>query len=365
MNYANMIEEKNLKKTFIIATLCSTLIGTFTSSMGLWDRVNEKRKQNKKDSKQDDEIKKLREAVEKSEKRANEREEQLRRRDEVGESFERSGAMIQRQYDEGYGRLGRRFAMGDAITENQLQAQVITLQQTVISVLQDALYNGRTLTRADMAKLVAASNSAREGSLDALRQQQYRLGGLEGPSLRALPPNRASSIISDASSFDTLYCRYALDLQHIPNKPLSAIFALGGDCRCPCCSLRLDVTADDFWQIGKRTPLLVNSNGYEKAVLETREFHLGQRFVIKCHTSSGEFACVLCNQNREVDAICRTVEALVKHVGKFHGAEELERDFDLPEARIPAGPPLKMLPPPRVPSPPQVREVKEVRQYVR
>jgi hypothetical protein len=126
MNYANMIEEKNLKKTFIIATLCSTLIGTFTSSMGLWDRVNDKRKQKKLDSKQNSEIKELREQVEKAEKRANERNQQPHPGygfnpalmqggfADPRNNFQMSGAMIQRQFDEGYGRLGSRFAMGDS-----------------------------------------------------------------------------------------------------------------------------------------------------------------------------------------------------------------------------------------------------------
>jgi hypothetical protein len=82
--------------------------------MGLWDRVNDRRKQKKTDGKQNDEITKLRERVEEAEKRANERQLQLRDRpDDLGNNFQMSSAMIQRQYDEGYGRLGRRFAMGD------------------------------------------------------------------------------------------------------------------------------------------------------------------------------------------------------------------------------------------------------------
>lgn len=106
--------DKVLEKTFIIATLCSTLVGTFTSSMGLWDRVQDKRSQNKKDTRQDDEIKQLREKVEKAEERNRERDDQLRRRDDVGNVFQQSSALIQRQYDEGFGRLGNRFAVGDS-----------------------------------------------------------------------------------------------------------------------------------------------------------------------------------------------------------------------------------------------------------
>ncbi|KAF4970394.1 hypothetical protein FZEAL_10049, partial [Fusarium zealandicum] len=187
MNHANMIEEKGLKKTYIIATLCSTLIGTFTSSMGLWDRIKERRKQQTRDTTQDEEIKKLKEKVEKPKEKSQAID---RGRDDVGLSFQKSGALISREFEDGYERLGRRFAIGDVITENKLQAQVIALQQTVINVLQDAVYSGRRLDRVDMAKLVAASDAAREGSLGALRQQRQRL--LMDPN--ETPPPRQLSI---------------------------------------------------------------------------------------------------------------------------------------------------------------------------
>lgn len=243
-----------------------------------------------------------------------------------------------------------------AITENQLQKQIIALQQTVISVLQDALYNDRQLSRADMAKLIAASDAAREGSINALRQQQQRLA-IEEPPLRPSPaPSRASTVIDS----DPLFCRYSLDLQFIPKKPLAASFAPGGDCRCPDCGRRLDVTADDFWQIGKRLPVVVKDGAYEKEVMQTREFRLGQRFVLKCHTSDGEYACVLCNKHRDKDALCRTVESLVNHVGRFHSVSELERDLDLRETH-----PLALPAPPTPMPPPGTREVREleVREY--
>ena len=52
------------QKTFICATLASTLVGTFTASMGLWERVHDRReahKQKKRDTEQDDNIKQLQE----------------------------------------------------------------------------------------------------------------------------------------------------------------------------------------------------------------------------------------------------------------------------------------------------------------
>ncbi|KAF2850323.1 hypothetical protein T440DRAFT_397405 [Plenodomus tracheiphilus IPT5] len=363
-----------------MATLASTLVGTFTASMGLWERVHDRReshKQKVRDTKQDGEIKQLREQFEKAQQSAEGRQQEIDRlksgggdrgggRDDPGRNFERDGMMIQRMYDEGYGRMGSRFAQGDAIVENQLQAQIISLQQTVINVLQDALYNDRQLTRADMAKLVAASNSAREGSLEAMRQAQQRLGSNQGsirsPSPQrsiAAPPRRASTVIMDGP--DHLFCRYSLDLQYVQNKPLASTFAPGGSSQCPACGVRLDVTADDFWMIGKRTPMTIIDQGYETEIMETREFRLGQRFVVKCHTPDGEYACTICNKGRDVDAICRTVESLVKHVGTYHNMEELEREIDLREVKVDTR--RLSLPAPRAPSPPGMVRREVIEEY--
>jgi hypothetical protein len=119
------------QKTFIVATLASTLVGTFTASMGLWERVSdrrEKHKQKQRDTKQDGEIKQLREQFEAAQKKGQERQEEIDRLrdgrggrggergracDDVGESFERNGFMVQRMYDDMYGRMGSRFARGD------------------------------------------------------------------------------------------------------------------------------------------------------------------------------------------------------------------------------------------------------------
>lgn len=351
MNYSNMIEEKNLKKTFIIATLCSTLVGTFTSSMGLWDRVKEKRKQATRDTTQDDEIKKLKAQVDRSERRARENErarERSRDTDEVGASFRQSGALISREFEDGYERLGRKFAIGDVVTENKLQAQVIALQQTVIDVLQDALYHGRQLDRADMAKLVAASDAARDGSLGALRQQRQRLlmatEPQVPPQLSLGPPTRASSVVetrppqlllgppkraSTIVSTDTLFCRYSLDMQYVKNKPLAASFAPGGSCQCPACGMQLDVESDDRWAIGKRASRWISVEGYDREIEEAIEFVVDQRFVVKCHTPDGEYACLLCSRYRDGDIICATADALVNHVGRAHNVDELEREPDI------------------------------------
>ncbi|QDS68974.1 hypothetical protein FKW77_008976 [Venturia effusa] len=178
------MSEKNLKKTFIVATLVSTIIGTFTTGLGLYERIGQKAKQQKTDKSQDQQIKaleaKLKENEEKEQRGGQKRLEGGRKQRQIegseDEHIERSlggsGQMIRREYDRDIQRLGERFAQGDHITENQLQGQIITLQGTVIHLLEDALYTGRI---ADPAKLYNASELAREGSLSALQQQYQRM----------------------------------------------------------------------------------------------------------------------------------------------------------------------------------------------
>jgi predicted nucleic acid-binding Zn-ribbon protein len=90
--------------------------------MGLWERVSdrrEKHKQKQRDSKQDGEIKQLRQQFDEAQRKGQERQDEIDRlksgrpRDEVGDNFERNGAMVQTMYDDMYGRMGSRFARGD------------------------------------------------------------------------------------------------------------------------------------------------------------------------------------------------------------------------------------------------------------
>ncbi|KAF2235259.1 hypothetical protein EV356DRAFT_523238 [Viridothelium virens] len=399
MNYANMIEEKNLKKTFIIATLVSTLIGTFASSHNLYERLREKHQQEKRDEGQNQEIKKLKDEIDQMKKgkkgkdddssgssseddRPRRRRSKSRRRsrDNLLEYLDRSPALIRREYDQGYDRWGQRFASGDVVTENQLQAQIISLQQTVIQVLQDALENGRRLRRTDIDRLVQASQSAQHNSVDALRSQYHRYqhsgGGLRlengGSSSssqhhrrqRSLPPPKLRQITDTATRGGTvatavasraltashpaaspaaavhdvsIFCPYSLDLQQQPRKNLNIAFAPGGGSRCPVCEVRIPVDGEEEWTIGKRKRSLVAAGagadgrgGREgEVVVEHCEFHVTARFVVKCHTESGEYACVLCSENRGVDLLCADPEALVAHVGRKHKIGEYEREIDL------------------------------------
>ena len=215
------------------------------------------------------------------------------------------------------------------------------LQQTVINVLQDALYNDRPPTRADLAKLYTASESARANSIDALRTQYQRmLTG--GPINKPLALPSATSISSSATSrrsspspppIDTspLFCRYSTDLQNISRQPLHPRLRAGGDGRCPACMIRLSMNPTDIWKIVKESKVRVKEPGFEREITEERAFHLTDRFVVKCHREDGEYACVLCTRSRKVDTVCANLETLVRHVGRVHEIEEYEREIDIRE----------------------------------
>jgi hypothetical protein len=100
------------KKTFIIATLVSTLIGTFTTGMGLYERVDQKRKQKHVDLSQDDKIKALEKRIKESDERT-EKKINGAREDALRGSLQDSGPMIRREYNRDFARFGDKFAQGD------------------------------------------------------------------------------------------------------------------------------------------------------------------------------------------------------------------------------------------------------------
>ncbi|CAK7268682.1 hypothetical protein SEPCBS57363_003219 [Sporothrix epigloea] len=210
MNYANMIEEKHLKKGFIIATLISTVIGTFTTGINLYERVRDRHDQKKTDRNQNEKIKDLERRADAADKARRKAEKEKndhimaqlehksnnnnnnnggqsgnpypsyqyppltynRPQNDLRDALAASGPMIRREYDRDYARLGAAFAEGDTIAQNELQAQIIDLQASVIRLLQDALESG---SMPDPAALYAAAGRARNGSIRALQDQYQRM----------------------------------------------------------------------------------------------------------------------------------------------------------------------------------------------
>ena len=340
--------------------------------MNLHDKVQEKRRaanQKNLDEGQDKQIKELKDKVDRmssrdgppSRSRSRRRRRSLddREDDDYDRSAQRSRAMIEREFDENVRRIGDRYAQGDVIAENRLQAQIIELQQTVITVLQDALMNGRSLTKADIRRLIAAQDVARQGSLDALRDQYDRMldqqrqrplaveydsrprspprrqltlpAPVDSPIDDAFPPVRRVQTVpirSGSSSPSVLHCRYAHDLQTNPRKPLSPAFSPTGSQRCPACDVWIPVSTNDVWVFERRIPIRAQG---EDDLVEVRSFNMDPRLVVKSHTPSGDFACVLCYRDRERDAdcVCSSVEALVRHLGRVHTSEEFESEEDM------------------------------------
>ncbi|KAI7359869.1 hypothetical protein KC354_g9142 [Hortaea werneckii] len=380
MNYANMIEEKHLKKGFIVATLISTIVGTLTTSMTLHDKVQEKRdkkKQKALDAKQTGEIEKLRKRVdalksgnesddetESTGSRSKSRNRRPRRRSLAEDDFvyesRRSRAMIERMYEDHLMRAGDRYATGDIITENRLQKQIIQIQQTVINVLQEALYSGRGLTEIDQRRLIAAQSAARDGSLDALEDHYARIStrqrreilpdhttqrlllpptstGNEGPSTHyfpsnlssapttALRPHRPPHSTRSYSPDPALFCPYSIHLQttidHLPPSSPSATTTepTGSSITCPHCHLLIPVSARDYWILSTSGPPPsssahphhpISEEAYEDdddfiplpataaspAYPRNRQWKLTARFLVKSHTPEGKFACAFCER---------------------------------------------------------------------
>lgn len=350
----------------MVATLVTTILGTFSTSLALHDKVQEKRfqsKQKKLDASQDDKINDLERKVKRiqngddnggrSRSTSRNRRPKPRRRstgddgdsDDFDRQARRSRAVIAREFQDNVDRLGAKYAQGDIISENRLQAQVIALQQTVIDVLQDALMSGRSLTKADVRRLIAAQNRARDGSLEALHDQYNRMIQTSGrrpsamlenqpvfpptrqltapaiasPTDDSFPPARRSRTLpanaDSASPPQGLYCRYAYDLQNNYRKGVSSAFAPSGSQRCPACDLRLPVTGDKVW------------------VVESGEgsWTIDPRLVLKSHTAQGDYVCVLCynDRGRDADCFCSSVDALIKHTGRMHTREEFDREIDI------------------------------------
>ena len=111
---------------------------------------------------------------------------------DVETSLDGSGALVQQEYDQDFGRLGRRFAVGDGmyslpeslltdtklkhgkdIGRSQLQSYLITLQQFVIALLSSPLQDQPTTIH--LAQLLTSTSTIRGGTISALASQYQRI----------------------------------------------------------------------------------------------------------------------------------------------------------------------------------------------
>lgn len=177
------------------------------------------------------------------------------------------------------------------------------------------------------------------------------------------------------------FCRYSIDLQRSPKMPLGRSFDPGRESRCPACKIRIPVDSDDMWDVdfpvrGKLPPAPAHprapspgppgrskgrpdkkakapppppaeketamsrgrSRTGKEVVAVTEEsgkkltFRIPARFVVKCHTTLGEYVCGLCAGPRGDSAVvvlCETPEDLVDHIAKEHKIADIEKDVDI------------------------------------
>ncbi|KAK0716431.1 hypothetical protein B0T21DRAFT_415139 [Apiosordaria backusii] len=296
MDAANLAEKKELKQAFVLATLISTIAGTFITGINLYDRLVEQRRQRKRDKGQNKRIKELESrlntAEEERAKMKEARDKAVRRKrgdsdddrddddDDDGRgvndrhlrrSLQHGGPSIQREYDRFYNTMGQKFAQGDLVAQTQLQSQIIVLQSTVIKLLEEALLTGQP---PDLSRLYNTSEFAREGSIRALQDQYQRFlqsapiqrrgprpgapirrtsstpsfrgdlangaGWDHPPARKALPPAANSNPYNNdneggMSTKGPLFCPYAVDLQRSP----SPTRQIPSHATCPACGILL------------------------------------------------------------------------------------------------------------------------------
>ena len=132
----------------MLATLISTVAGTFITSLNLYDRVNDKRKQRKLDKGQNKKIKDLEARLTEAEKAGQDRHHRSSRgddRDSRGRdhhddrdhdlrgSLEAGAPMVKREYDQRLAQLGPQFAQGDCESLTPFSPPLHISSQSIVS----------------------------------------------------------------------------------------------------------------------------------------------------------------------------------------------------------------------------------------
>lgn len=258
--------------------------------------------------------------------------------------------------------------MSAVMTQTQLQAQIIELQRTLLTIHQDYMlstYLSLSSSHSHLVRLIQTTRSARAACVQALHLQYRRmLSSIEPhstdhhrripgsfplplPDNHTCPPEivikKPDSKHKCSSPDDKhtlhiqpypnppakphlppgnkLFCVYARDLQDHSRLPLTDNYKPGGDNLCPFCHSHIATRPGKAWEI------VATDGGDCKA----RTFVIKNRFVVKSHRESGGFTCVLCARFRASDTVCKNVSGLMEHLWRDHVGGELERDYDVVE----------------------------------
>ncbi|KAJ4357553.1 uncharacterized protein N0V89_002129 [Didymosphaeria variabile] len=364
-----------LQDIVVVVTLITTLAKSFGSAGNLYRKLKKKTKNTKKGLKEDikqeieehlPEPERPRQGDARSEEARHDRRWRSRSRhrreescDSGKESIEHAYELVRAEYDRGYHRIGEKYAVGDLITRNQLQAQIIALQQRLLYTYEDIILDpefSRHPPSYHLKELVHTTRAARVAVIDALVMQSQRM--LPSPipthTARLLPEDfptspivhqphdvvlhehqtklvkhidhrsASRSPIRNTKESPDLYCLYARNLQRNSSLPLADTFKSGGNGCCPYCHEHISTNPTKAWEIPKED---------EQRKGGHRTFLIGMRFLVKCHRMGGGFACMLCSRWKEADTVCGEVRALVEHLWKEHSCVELEGDENIGEER--------------------------------
>ncbi|KAF2643138.1 hypothetical protein P280DRAFT_467214 [Massarina eburnea CBS 473.64] len=334
-----------LQELVVVVSLVRTLTDSFGSASELYRKLKKKSKHVKEDIKGhiegDEDHHHRKYGRSRSKGRASSEDERSRSRGKKGrydshdsdaESIDTSSPLVRAEYDYGYRFIGERYAVGDLITRNQLQTQIIALQQTLLWTYEDVLGHPRHPPDFYLQRLHLTTRAARAASIDALASQYKRMRlPPDDPEMHILPapPGAFPSSTPDqirehepGKPSRHLFCIYAHNLQKTPSLPLNDRFQKGGNNKCPFCDFHIPVLPTKAWEIIKQD---------DKEPDTDRVFLVGTRFLVKSHREGGGYACVLCRKYRDADTRCKEVQTLVDHLWKDHACAGLAGDEDIKE----------------------------------
>ncbi|KAH6708841.1 hypothetical protein BKA61DRAFT_738734 [Leptodontidium sp. MPI-SDFR-AT-0119] len=285
-----------------------------------------------------------------------------------------SGPLVQKEYNHDVKRLGDKFAMGDDIGRSQMQSHLITLQQSIITLLTEAVTNGRSADQINLSHLMATSKSVREGSIRTLSDQFQRMS--TAGSLTAITElSTKPSVFSERARRYQQYCKYAIKLQKGAAPPHPSQLAckecawgapgyppgdlLGRPSSIPI-NTKLSLAqfsisnakvllAKPSPSVTQDKPVVAFSHTFwtkNRDLLE-RRWNIPHRFFLKCHLqierkgrsfeqnydgtfNHPSFGCILCEKKDKL-VNCTYPYTLALHIKHEHENDELETEIDIEE----------------------------------
>lgn len=227
-----------------------------------------------------------------------------------------------------------------------MQAHLIILQQSIISLLSEALH-GQSADQISLAHLMATSKSVRNGAIQTLREQFQRMSTAANvPAESQLSITSNPSISDERSNRNQEYCPAAIQLQnggelHIPGRLRCFDCFWGAKCWPPG-DLK-PRSHHGFIDLNELTSPLSHSFTKRTNLLSTKKWHISHRFFFKCHLRveshiecdaknfpiRPSFGCFFCERKGKLVNF-RTGMTFATHI-ETHSNAEFDADIDIHE----------------------------------